>query len=247
MSRPEDPRKYEVGYAKPPREHQFKKGRSGNPKGRPRKSAPKFVVPLTLNKVILAEAERQVTLREGDELVQITVRQALPRAINVAAMKGDSRAQKLAVQMLSEADREQKEERLRLFEEADKYKVNWEKEAARCKSQRLPPPEPPFPHPDDIIVNPRTGEVSFVGPMTPKEKALMDERIQFRDKLIEQLNDPAEWEWCSPNKREMARAILKKNRIDPLDDLLPPRCRSFCKLLPLEYPEERAEEGEPDS
>lgn len=28
---------YEIGYCRPPKEHQFKPGQSGNPKGRPRK------------------------------------------------------------------------------------------------------------------------------------------------------------------------------------------------------------------
>ena len=34
--RPPGPRDYEVGYGKPPKEHRFKKGQSGNPRGRPK-------------------------------------------------------------------------------------------------------------------------------------------------------------------------------------------------------------------
>jgi hypothetical protein len=37
MAQP-DEHMYEVGYAKPPRENRFRKGRSGNPRGRPRGS-----------------------------------------------------------------------------------------------------------------------------------------------------------------------------------------------------------------
>ena len=37
MVKKQRPLDYEVGYAKPPQESQFKKGKSGNPKGRPRK------------------------------------------------------------------------------------------------------------------------------------------------------------------------------------------------------------------
>lgn len=36
----EDDKPYEVGYGKPPRHTRFVKGRSGNPRGRPRKAAP---------------------------------------------------------------------------------------------------------------------------------------------------------------------------------------------------------------
>lgn len=35
---PEDPEDYEIGFGKPPKHTQFKKGQSGNPKGRPKGS-----------------------------------------------------------------------------------------------------------------------------------------------------------------------------------------------------------------
>lgn len=34
--KPKDEKEYEVGYKKPPKNYQFKKGQSGNPKGRPK-------------------------------------------------------------------------------------------------------------------------------------------------------------------------------------------------------------------
>ena len=34
--KPKEEKDYEVGYKKPPKKNQFKKGQSGNPKGRPK-------------------------------------------------------------------------------------------------------------------------------------------------------------------------------------------------------------------
>ena len=34
--KPGRPHDYKVGYGKPPKEHRFKKGQSGNPRGRPK-------------------------------------------------------------------------------------------------------------------------------------------------------------------------------------------------------------------
>jgi hypothetical protein len=68
--RPDDnERDYEVGYGKPPRHTRFKKGQSGNPRGRPKES--KNLATLlkeALNEhVIVAEngGRRKITMRES--------------------------------------------------------------------------------------------------------------------------------------------------------------------------------------
>ena len=49
---------YEVGYGKPPRHTQFRKGQSGNPGGRPRRTATERA-----NALLLGEAYRLVTVK----------------------------------------------------------------------------------------------------------------------------------------------------------------------------------------
>lgn len=74
-----------VGFSRPPREHQFKPGRSGNPKGRPKgsKSAQ------TILREILT---RKISARVGGKVVQMTVCQAIFTKIAEDALKGDPKA-----------------------------------------------------------------------------------------------------------------------------------------------------------
>jgi hypothetical protein len=51
---------YPVGYGKPPQHSQFKKGVSGNSKGRPKGR-------LNLGTVLQTELDRPITIREGTE------------------------------------------------------------------------------------------------------------------------------------------------------------------------------------
>src|SRR5262245_56920944 len=78
---------YEVGYGKPPAEHQFKKGRSGNPLGRPRKPTSAKSVNRNsfgaqpANQYLLQEAYRPVLVREGEQTIELPAIQAVFRAM----------------------------------------------------------------------------------------------------------------------------------------------------------------------
>jgi hypothetical protein len=85
-SGPKAPRgDYEVGYRRPPEGTRFKKGQSGNPKGRPRKVENLATV---LHQVL---AER-VRVREGDAVRTVSKWEAMIQTLSNKAMKGDTRA-----------------------------------------------------------------------------------------------------------------------------------------------------------
>src|SRR2546430_15071434 len=86
---------YEVGYGKPPVADRFVQGRSGNPRGRPKravskKSASKPHIDSSTRELFLSAAKRPVKVRDGDSLLEIPVLEAVIRAVSVAAMKGNT-------------------------------------------------------------------------------------------------------------------------------------------------------------
>ena len=79
---------YEVGFGKPPKRTRFKKGRSGNPKGRPRKKPDLY---LELTKVLRGK----VTITVDGQQETVTVQQALFRRLRDEALRGELWAGKL--------------------------------------------------------------------------------------------------------------------------------------------------------
>jgi hypothetical protein len=74
-----------VGYRRPPTKSQFKKGRSGNPKGRPKSRGD--LGPL------LAEAfDEPVRIRIGKKVKKVTKEEAMLTSIVNSALKGDLKA-----------------------------------------------------------------------------------------------------------------------------------------------------------
>lgn len=86
---------YEVGYGKPPKHSRFKKGRSGNPKGRPKGAK-------GVGASIMRELERKVTIREGGQEVTISKAEALAKRFMHKALGGDMGALRLLLQFDAE-------------------------------------------------------------------------------------------------------------------------------------------------
>lgn len=84
---------YKVGYKRPPTSGQFKKGHSGNPKGRPkaRKSLDVIVEDVLLKKVVI---------REGGKTKKVSLIDALVRRVMGDGLKGDPRATDQIIKLL---------------------------------------------------------------------------------------------------------------------------------------------------
>lgn len=80
-----NPKKPTVGYGKPPKQHQFTKGKSGNPSGRP-KGLKNLATDVALE---LAEV---LVVTEGGKQLKVTKRRAMLKALLSKALKGDARA-----------------------------------------------------------------------------------------------------------------------------------------------------------
>ena len=76
---------YKVGYGKPPKAKQFKRGRSGNPKGRPKGS-------LNLATDLTAELGEHITVREDGRPRKVSKQRALIKSLMAKALQGDVRA-----------------------------------------------------------------------------------------------------------------------------------------------------------
>jgi hypothetical protein len=95
---PENRSDYQVGYRKPPRHTRFKRGQSGNPRGRPResKNLPTLLTEALNERVLVAENEgrRKITKREA----------IITQLVNRSA-KADLRAMKILLDIIQDIER----------------------------------------------------------------------------------------------------------------------------------------------
>jgi Family of unknown function (DUF5681) len=83
-------RDYTIGYRKPPEHSRFVKGKSGNPKGRPKERKNL--------KTDFGEVLREmIIIRVGDRTMKVTKQRALALSLVARGIKGDSRAINIAL------------------------------------------------------------------------------------------------------------------------------------------------------
>lgn len=76
---------HEVGYRRPPRQHQFTKGQSGNPQGRPKGSK-------NAATVVEQELNSPITVTENGRRKKMTRFEFIFKNVVQASMKGDHKA-----------------------------------------------------------------------------------------------------------------------------------------------------------
>lgn len=177
-----DRKTYAVGHGKPPEATRFKPGQSGNPKGRPKGKKNKPGAPQhgRLKSIILEEAYRTIKVNDGPSQVTVPMAQAVMRSLAVTAVKGNTRAQKLFSELLSNTELSNKQAEDDYLKTMIGYKAEWEMELERRKLYGITNLPEPLPHPDDIIVDFQRNIVSVRGPMDKREQADLDRWLKRR-------------------------------------------------------------------
>jgi len=85
-------KKYDVGYGKPPANHQFKPGKSGNPKGRPKGIK-------NLSTDLEEELNQKISVTEAGQKTETTKQRAMIKTLFAKALSGEVRAADVLIKL----------------------------------------------------------------------------------------------------------------------------------------------------
>lgn len=173
-----------VGYKNPPRHTRFKKGQSGNPRGRPRKEPIAETPGFPVEHAILAETERLVPIRENGETKEMKAIEIVQRANFKSAANGSPFAQRIYIENHYRAKRAEEKAIREDHAFWGDYVVTRNREIAEAARNGLEPAAR-LPHPDDVVFKPDK-PVYFVGPCNEEEEWRFNKQLALRDILLMQ-------------------------------------------------------------
>lgn len=185
----------DVGYGRPPKWTRFKKGKSGNRNGRPKrvKPQPKPAPTESEQDDALRDAlNKHVEITEGGKRVKVKAGELLPKLHISAAVKGSETAQRYAMDQARELEaRDQEraaiaeEQRIKIYHfmvsERDDQARAWQAAAANGFE-----PVQPWPHWDDFIFKPSDHAWRIRGPSRAEDVPVFEKIRADRDILLAQ-------------------------------------------------------------
>jgi hypothetical protein len=212
------PRRYRV----PPAEFRFKKGTSGNLKGRPPKERalvatkfggqPGIGFESRLKTIAIEEAYRLITVREGDRIERVPVIQAILRKVAVNAANGNTRAQRIYLDLVIGAEADRSAAAAELLRAAVEGKEYWAGIFAEYDRQGIDRPEP-IPHPDDVVIDYKTGEVRINGPVMTEQKDAREMALYNKKEFEKNLEICTAAMEANPDDLELRRTHKKLTKI----------------------------------
>lgn len=215
----------QTGYCNPPQATQFKAGKSGNPRGRPKKKPTVSGVPHMseerMKDIIQEEAYRTIPVRDGDKLVDIPIIQAVLRGLALTAAKGDAKAQRTFTDLVMSVEEGKKALHDEYLKTTMEYKAHAMREIERCEKLGIEPPEI-IPHPDDIHIDMSTGRVEIRGPMTPEDKKVWDDIREQKQRFKKSIAKLKKLLAKDPDDKTVVENLATNQRIlDKLTEMVP--------------------------
>jgi hypothetical protein len=209
-------------YRVPPAKFRFAKGASGNLKGRPPKvralvptkfgGQPGIGFEPRLKAIAIKEAYRLITVREGDRSERVPVIQAILRKVAVNAANGNTRAQRIYLDLVIGAEADRSAAAAELLRAAVEGKEYWANIFAEYDRRGIERPDP-VPHPDDVVIDYETGEVRIKGPVMTEQKEARETLIYNKKEFKKNLERCSKAVEADPDNLELRRRHKKLTQI----------------------------------
>jgi hypothetical protein len=216
-----------VGYRRPPKSFQFKKGQSGNPRGSSRKVQRRLRRQgLPLDDLILENSQTLLRIREGNRTSSINVKEGMIRKLSALALSGNRLALTASLKMIQAAEKNTLAEALDHYATYRDYQDQYDARAKACRDRDLPPP---LPHPDDLHFDYNTYKLKITGPINHEQLHRLEKILEARElflKMIEEQRADAEecaQQGCPYSPKDLEILSLLENYLRFFDNELEKR------------------------